>query len=111
MSTIDCNADTAPCDCLDSELLDLLGRKYVLEMLCVINAHDTMRFGDVESHVPDASTSTLSSRLEALVAAGLVERQQYDEIPPRVEYELTADGVELGDRLRPVVEWIASRED
>lgn len=110
MSEIDCDADTAPCDCLDAPLLSLLGRKYVLEVVCVLSAHGTVRFGTVESHLPDASTSTLSSRLGALVEAGLVERTRYDEIPPRVEYELTADGRELADRLRPVVEWIAARE-
>lgn len=110
MTEISCDADSAPCDCLDSELLGLLGRKYALETLCVIQAHETVRFGDVESHVPEASTSTLSSRLEALVDTGLVHRERYDEIPPRVEYELTTDGEELGERLRPAVEWIAARD-
>jgi len=37
-------------------------------------------------------------------------REQYDEIPPRVEYELTEDGEELAERLRPVLEWVQSRE-
>jgi DNA-binding HxlR family transcriptional regulator len=110
MTEINCDAETAPCDRLSSELLGLLGRKYVLEVVCVIEAHDTVRFGDIESHVPEASTSTLSSRLEELTDAGLVRRERYDEIPPRVEYELTDDGRELGERLAPVVEWIAQRE-
>ncbi|PSP93241.1 transcriptional regulator [Halobacteriales archaeon QS_4_62_28] len=90
--------------------MGLLGRKYVLEVVCAINAHGTVRFGDIESHLPEASTSTVSSRLDELVAAGLVRRERYDEIPPRVEYELTDDGRELGARLAPVVEWIAERD-
>lgn len=110
MTAIDCDADSAPCDCLEDPLLALLGRKYALEVLCVISAHGTVRFGTVESHLPDASTSTLSSRLEELVEAGLIARHRYDEIPPRVEYELTDDGHELGERLTPVVEWIATRD-
>lgn len=101
-----CTAENVPCGCLDSELFDLLGRKYTMEIVCIVANHGTARFGDVEGHLPEASTSTLSTRLEDLTAAGLLERERYDEIPPRVEYELTEDGIELGTRLEPVVEWI-----
>ncbi|MFW6354904.1 MAG: winged helix-turn-helix transcriptional regulator [Verrucomicrobiota bacterium] len=55
--------------------------------------------------MPGASTSTLSARLDELVDAGLLDRERYAEIPPRVEYELTDDGAELAERLRPVAEW------
>lgn len=111
MSEITCNADDAPCDCLDSTVLDLIGRKYAMEVVCVVANHERARFGKIEDHLPDASTSTLSARLDELEAEGLVSRERYDEIPPRVEYELTDDGRELGERLRPVIEWIAERED
>jgi DNA-binding HxlR family transcriptional regulator len=82
-----------------------------MEIVCIVGAHGTVRFGEIESHLPGASTSTLSTRLEELVDAGLVERERYAEIPPRVEYELSADGEELATRLEPVVEWVAERED
>jgi DNA-binding HxlR family transcriptional regulator len=91
--------------------MGLLGRKYVMEIVCVVGAHGTARFGEIEAHLPDASTSTLSTRLDELVDAGLLERERYAEIPPRVEYELSDDGAELAERLRPVVEWVAERED
>lgn len=104
-----CDLDV-PCQCLASDLLSVVGRKYAMEVLCVVAAHETARFGDVEAHVPDASTSTLSNRLDELEAADLLRRERYDEIPPRVEYELTEDGRELGERLRPVLEWIQRRE-
>ena len=110
MSEITCNADDAPCDCLDSTVLDLIGRKYAMEVVCVIGNHEPARFGTIEDHLPDASTSTLSARLDELEAAGLLRRERYDEIPPRVEYELTDDGRELGERLRPVLEWVVERE-
>lgn len=106
MAEIDCSADGLPCACFTSDLFDLLGRKYALEVVCVVATHGTVRFGQIESHLPDASTSTLSTRLDELEEVGLLARERYDEIPPRVEYELTEDGEELGRRLEPVVEWI-----
>jgi DNA-binding HxlR family transcriptional regulator len=110
MNQIRCDADDSACRCLATDLFDLVGRKYALDVVCVIAAHEMVRFGDIEDHLPDASTSTLSTRLDELAAAGLVSRERYDEIPPRVEYELTPDGRELGERLRPAIEWLAGRE-
>lgn len=109
MSEISCDLDTAACHCVLSDVMDLLGRKYVMDVVCIIATHGTVRFGTLEEHLPDASTSTLSARLEELEAAGFVRREQYDEVPPRVEYELTERGAELGERLRPLAEWAAER--
>jgi len=106
----DCILDEGTCRCLLSDVMGLLGRKYVMEIVCVVSVHGTVRFGEIEAHLPGASTSTLSTRLDELVDAGLVERERYAEIPPRVEYELSADGEELATRLEPVVEWVAKRE-
>ena len=108
MAQICCSDDDVPCACLASDVFDLLGRKYALEVVCIVANHGTARFGAVESHLPDASTSTLSTRLDELEEAGLVTRERYDEIPPRVEYELTEAGAELGRRLEPVIEWVES---
>lgn len=105
MTEMQCAADESVCHCLLSDVMDLLGRKYVLDIVCVVAAHGRVRFGDVADHIPNASTSTLSTRFDELVAAGLLTREQYDEIPPRVEYELTPAGEELGERLRPLLAW------
>jgi len=108
---IDCTLEDGRCRCVLSDVMGLLGRKYVMEIVCIVGAHETVRFGEIEAHLPEASTSTLSTRLDELVDAGLVERERYAEIPPRVEYELGDDGQELATRLEPVVEWVAERED
>ena len=111
MTETPCTADGGPCQCLATDLFDLLGRKYAMDLVCVIAAHGTVRFGQLADHLPDASTSTLSTRLDELEAEGLLSRECYDEIPPRVEYELTGEGSELGERLRPVAAWIAERAE
>ncbi|WP_415378675.1 winged helix-turn-helix transcriptional regulator [Halosimplex sp. TS25] len=109
MAETDCECTDPACHCLLSEPMALLGRKYVMDIVCVVANHGTVRFGDIEGHLPDASTSTLSTRLDELVEAGLVERERYAEIPPRVEYELSDEGEELGERLQPLVEWAIER--
>ncbi|PSQ26213.1 hypothetical protein BRD01_00975 [Halobacteriales archaeon QS_8_65_32] len=43
------------------------------------------------------------------LCGGLLERTQYDEVPPRVEYELTDDGRELRERCEPLFEWAVER--
>lgn len=98
------------CYCPLSGVVELLGRKYTMQIVCVVGAHEPARFGDVEGHIPTASTSTLSARLEALVGAGLLDREQHDEIPPRVEYALTEEGRELQARLEPLLEWASQRQ-
>ncbi|RBI63286.1 transcriptional regulator [halophilic archaeon] len=110
MTESDCPTGDPTCYCPLTDVIDVLGRKYAIPVVCAVDAHGRLRFGDLETHFPDASTSTLSARLDDLQAAGLVDRTQYDEIPPRVEYELTDDGRELADRLEPLVEWVADRE-
>lgn len=109
MSEIACDSEDPACYCVLSDVMGLLGKKYVMDVVCVIAVHERVRFGTLEEHLPSASTSTLSARLEELEAEGFVHREQYDEIPPRVEYELTDRGEELGERLRPLVEWAMSQ--
>ena len=101
--------DEPRCYCPLTGVVDLLSRKYAMQTVCAVGAHGTLRFRDLEDHLSDASTSTLSTRLGELEAAGLLERTQYDEIPPRVEYELTAEGRELQRRLEPLLRWAATR--
>jgi DNA-binding HxlR family transcriptional regulator len=86
--------------------MDLLASKYTMQLVCVVDAHGTIRFSELEAHLPDASTSTLSTRLEALVERGILERTRYDEVPPRVEYELTRDGRGLARRTRSLLSWV-----
>ena len=90
--------------------IDLLSRKYAMQVLCIVNETDPVRFGRLEELLSDASSSTLSARLDELAEAGLLTRTRYDEMPPRVEYELTDDGRELATRLEPVLEWVDDHE-
>ncbi len=58
------------------------------------------RFGELEESLSGISPKTLSQRLKMLEAAGVITRQAFAEIPPRVEYALT----EKGQALIPIIE-------
>jgi DNA-binding HxlR family transcriptional regulator len=60
-------------------------------------------------YLENISPKTLSDRLKELKKAGLILRESYAEIPPRVEYTLTQDGIELRKLMIPLIEW-ASRK-
>jgi DNA-binding HxlR family transcriptional regulator len=81
-----------------------------MQLVSIIGAHDSLRFAEIEEHLPTASTSTISKRLDEFEDAGLISRTQYNEIPPRVEYSLTDDGNEVRTRLEPLLEWASTDE-
>jgi len=103
-----CDVD-GTCYCPLTGIITTLSRKYAMQLISIIGAHRTLRFAEIEDHLPSASTSTISKRLDEFEDAGLVSRTQYDEIPPRVEYALTDDGYEVRERLEPLLEWADRR--
>lgn len=96
--------------CQREGVIELLGRRYAMQVVCLVGARGPLRYGDIEDAFGDVSSSTLSSRLNDLVLAGYLDRERYAEIPPRVEYELTPAGEELYRQLRPLLEWAADHE-
>jgi len=70
-------------------LLDLLGKAHAMAVLSEFAfAGEPLRFSDLEAEL-DVAPNTLSARLRDMTDAGLLERESYDEMPPRVEYEPT----------------------
>lgn len=98
------------CICGAGGVLDLLSRKLAIQTICTVALLEPARYREIEDSLEDASSSTLSTRLQELTETGLLKRQRYDEIPPRVEYRLTEDGRELHQRLEPLVEWLSESQ-
>lgn len=92
--------------CQVSEVFDLLSRAHMLDIfhLLAAEAEEPMRFNEIQD-VLDLSPRTLSERLKSLTEAGLVERRSYDEVPPRVEYEVTSKARELGSIFDEIHDW------
>lgn len=99
-----CDID-GTCYCPLTGVINTLSKKYAMQIISIIGAHNSLRFAEIEAHVDSASSSTISSRLREFQEAGLITREQFDEIPPRVEYSLTERGKEVRERLNPLLEW------
>lgn len=97
------------CLCPLGGVMDLLSRKHAMQVVCVVGELGPVRYGRIEDTFGEVSSSTLSARLDELTEAGLLTRERYDEIPPRVEYDLTADGEQLAERLEPLLLWAERR--
>lgn len=89
------------------ELFALLGKAHTLEIVHEVALSDdpSVRFGELQERL-GLSPNTLSRRLEELVEFGLLERIQYDEIPPRVEYESTEKLDALAPMCRELGDWM-----
>ena len=72
----------------DARALDLVGDKWTLLIVRDLAA-GPRRFVELQRVLPGISTEQLRSRLNRMVADGLLTRQRYREVPPRVDYELT----------------------
>jgi DNA-binding HxlR family transcriptional regulator len=65
----------------------------------------TKRFGELKRGLPGVSEKMLVQHLREMEEDGLVDREVFREVPPRVEYSLTRDGVALNAALGPLGEW------
>ena len=66
---------------------------------------DKKRFGELKKHIPDITEKMLSLTLRQLESDGLVERAVFAEVPPRVEYSLTAHGKSLLPMVEEMAAW------
>ena len=80
--------------------LALIGSKWQVLILRDLAANGTMRFKELQRSVGKISQKVLTSNLRAMEDAGIVHREVYAEVPPRVEYSLT----EVGRSLQPVLD-------
>ena len=99
------------CLCPLEGVIDVIAKKWALLIINAIGNHGKLRFNDIMSELGCVSPKTLSDTLKDLQKEGLITRQSFNEIPPRVEYSLTHDGVELRRSIIPLLEWAATREN
>lgn len=85
-------------NCPIQMLIGTLAKKWNLRVIFELTKRDVIRFGELRTQVGEIAATSLSSTLKELEENGFVERIQYNEIPPRVEYSLT----EKGKMLYPV---------
>jgi DNA-binding HxlR family transcriptional regulator len=95
---------TRPYGCGLEAALDVIGGKWKVLILWQSRAQ-SRRFGELKRLVPGISEKMLIQQLRQMEADGIVRRKVYHEVPPKVEYSLTAFGVSLQETLAPLCEW------
>lgn len=93
-------------DCPLGKAMSALGSKWKPIIVCVIKER-TLRFGQIASRLQIISRKVLTDQLRELEEDGLVQRQEFKELPPRVEYSLTEKGRELLPILQLLEDWEA----
>ena len=86
------------------EVLDRIGDKWSLLVIGTLSG-GPLRFGELQRHIPGVSQRMLTLTVRQLERDGLLTRTVYAEVPPRVEYELTAPGRTLIAPSLALAEW------
>ena len=101
------------CPCLENcplhYAMNLIGGKWKVQILCALNAGGTLRYNALKRRLGSVSNTVLADALEALEKAGLVQRQEYLEVPVRVEYSITGEGKTLIPILEQLSDWAEAR--
>src|SRR4030066_1590068 len=98
------------CFCPIKGIIDIIGKKWALLVINALRNQGKLRFNDLMKQLGGISPKTLSDTLKQLQVEKLIKRESFAEIPPRVEYLLSRDGLELGKAIIPLIKWAATRE-
>ncbi len=98
------------CFCPVKGVIDLVGKKWALLIVNTLGNFPVLRFKDLQMRLKGISPKSLSDTLSRLQDEGLVSREAFNEIPPRVEYRLTEDGEEFRSVIQPLIGWAAKRD-
>lgn len=85
--------------------LEVFGGKWKSRIICVLAEKKVLRYSGLRREMGDITDAVLAAALKELLAAGLVDRRSYDEIPPRVEYCLTERGRSVVPILQSICRW------
>ena len=85
--------------------MELFGGKWNSRIICVLAALGTLRYSELRKEMANITDAVLATTLKELIADGIIVRQSYDEIPPRVEYSLTEKGVSVVPILQSICHW------
>ena len=90
---------------LPYEGFEIIQTKWCGRILLELCQKTPQRFGELKKALPEISNVVLTSALKVLVERGLVIRTQFNEIPPRVEYDLTEKGRGMLRVIYEMIRW------
>ena len=107
MKLFTCVPDSSQCGdstCPVELLLNMIGGKWKGVILFHL-LDKTLRFNEIKRLLPNITQRMLTNQLRELEADGLVARQVFAQVPPKVEYSLTAKGQSLAPIIRSMEQW------
>lgn len=100
---------SGPYICGIDAAMDVITGKWKSLILWELDHHKVRRFGELRRGLPGVSEKMLIQHLREMETDGLVHREVYREVPPRVEYSLTDEGRSLNEALESLGAWGSKR--
>lgn len=91
------------------EVFGILEGRWKMTIIFQLFDRGTLRFSELERAIPGVSQKMLIQQLRDLERDGIVNRQVYPQVPPKVEYRLTGWGKAMCPALDSLLEWAAQR--
>lgn len=91
--------------CPATYAFQVVGGKWNLPLLAILSKHDSIRYNELKRNLPNITGTMLTNCLKEFIEYGVVHREQYNEVPPRVEYSLTPSGKNLIPLIESIVAW------
>ncbi|AFM27798.1 winged helix-turn-helix transcriptional regulator [Desulfomonile tiedjei] len=85
--------------------IGIFGGKWKSRIICVLSVNNVMRYNEIKKDLRNITDAVLAAMLKELIADEMINRKQYNEIPPRVEYALTEIGRSVLPILQSICEW------
>jgi DNA-binding HxlR family transcriptional regulator len=99
-------------NCPSRTVIEVLANKWALYVLGAIRRYERpMRFSELRRLLDGITQKMLTQTLRLLERDGLIRREVYPTVPPRVEYGLTPLGVDVGRLTNAVAEWAVENVD
>lgn len=92
-------------NCPVTQGLELFQGKWTDQVLYVLCIRDTIRFGELKKELPGITNTMLTTTLKKLEAKGIIHWEQFNEIPPHVEYSFTEKGRDLYPIFYAMMNW------
>ena len=92
-------------DCPVRNVISSMTDKWSLLVLYTLEQQNVLRFNDLWRQIPDISQRMLTSTLRHLENDGIISRETFAEVPPKVEYRLTERGKSLMPHLDALLSW------
>lgn len=102
-----CHEAEEECLCPVEGVLSIVSKKWAICIVSLLGKKGRgYRFNELKRKLDGISPKVLSERLKELKSEGLINRKVEESVPPKVEYKLTKEGMELHNSIRPLVKWV-----